>query len=366
MPFGDGGNGFVRQGTMEIPTGPSPAQLAYEREQQRQAQIKLQQDLAAQQGASNIDYGAKTGLAAQQNEAARGLQESAQTFSGGQAANARAADAAKQAAAIAEGQRSQSAGIEAQLRGQHDSEAAKLGLQNAGAASSAALAKQQAEATQRLQAESEGAAATAQGSSQGFQKDLLKQQADLQAAAEARRMAALQGLLGGSGFGGGVGGTMPPGASPGVGGGSPDPIDSAPGLTGDLIHNPKPGIGGLTSGPTPGMGGAPDSIAAEEENARTAAFARAKDQAGLIGRSALTALQGQMAGRGMSHSGSANSATGQVINQGATQLGDVNREQAINTAANARARASEKLANDTTRRGQNIGLITGLMNSRAF
>lgn len=356
-PYIDAGGG--RNASREFTPGtqaPTPQQLAYEKEQARQAQIALAQKLKEQQGVSDVATNATSRLAKEKFAADAASQESSQGFQGGQAglnreasaasqasaqgANAasqasaqgfqgeqadlaRAADAARQHAAFTEAARSQGVGIGAALKGQTQSEAARLGLQNASDATSKGLQTEKLGATQRLQAQAEAEAARAQTSDQAYGSSTLDHQAKLQAEAEARRMEYLKGLLGDAGGVGGVG--------------------------------------------TPGSGTEEQAISAQEDSARTAAFARAKDQAGLIGRSAISGLQNQAAGRGIgAHSGIATSQVGQVINQGATQLGDVNREQAISAAANARQRASEKLSAATTRRGQNISLISGLVNAKAY
>jgi hypothetical protein len=72
-------------------------------------------------------------------------------------------------------------------------------------------------------------------------------------------------------------------------------------------------------------------------------------------------LQEAGAGRGITGSGLVNSQVGQAVNTGATQLGDVNREQLIQDLTNARQRASEALQAGITTRGQNIGLLQGAL-----
>lgn len=105
-----------------------------------------------------------------------------------------------------------------------------------------------------------------------------------------------------------------------------------------------------------------------EDAARQAAFARAKDQAGMIGRSAMTALNNTMGARGLAGSKFAQNAAGGVVNTGATQLGEVNREQMIQDLQNARQRASEVYQGNIAQRGQNIqdqasrrAALTGLL-----
>jgi hypothetical protein len=94
-----------------------------------------------------------------------------------------------------------------------------------------------------------------------------------------------------------------------------------------------------------------------EDAARSASFARAKDQAGLIGRSAMNSLAGVMGARGLTGSGLAANAAGGVINQQANQLGEVNREEAIQGGNLARQRASEQYQGGITERGQDISAI---------
>jgi hypothetical protein len=145
--------------------------------------------------------------------------------------------------------------------------------------------------------------------------DMLNRRGELGAEAEARRMEMIRGLMDSLDISGGGGG------------------------------NANPDNAVMGEDPT-------------EDAARSAAFARAKDQAGLIGRSAMQGLQEATAGRGMnSRSGLAVGQAGGVINQGANQLGEVNRSQAMDTATNARQRASERLSAYTAQRGQNIGLL---------
>lgn len=147
---------------------------------------------------------------------------------------------------------------------------------------------------------------------------LLQEKARLQQAAQERGLAAMQGLLGGIGIGGG-GGAVPPGS-----------------------------------------GGADAGTYAAEDAERAAAFARAKDTAGQVARSALTGLNEALAGKGLSGSKIGATAAGNIMNVGAGQLGEVARQQAMEAAENARKRASEQVQAATTRRGQDISLIQAL------
>jgi hypothetical protein len=110
----------------------------------------------------------------------------------------------------------------------------------------------------------------------------------------------------------------------------------------------------------PGGGGLPNvnygDITGPEDAARAAVFARAKDNAGLIGRSAVSALQNTMGARGLGSSSLATGDVAQVVNQGATQLGDVNREQSIQDLDAIRKRAAEQFQGAVTERGQDVAL----------
>lgn len=194
---------------------------------------------------------------------------------------------------------------------------------------------------QKRQQEAEGAQFGLQGSAQEYGRqqqnsqqaaaaNMLRMQAQFQKEAEERRNAALNGLL--NNFNSNYGGS----------------INTA--------------IGGGGGGGTPGPGGTPGAGVGGEDAARAAAFAQAKDQAGQIGRSSMTALQNQAGARGLTGSGLAVNQAGGVIGEGARQLGEVNREQLTNTTDNARKRASEQYQGAITMRGQNIGAIGSLAN----
>ena len=93
----------------------------------------------------------------------------------------------------------------------------------------------------------------------------------------------------------------------------------------------------------------PDTSEAEK-----ATFNRAKDQQGLITRSALSGLQGSLAGRGMLGSGLEGRETGKIVQQGAGELGNLSREQAIQHAALGQKNAEAAFAGGITQRGQDI------------
>lgn len=114
------------------------------------------------------------------------------------------------------------------------------------------------------------------------------------------------------------------------------------------------------SGSSSGGGGGPMQPHVEmdpggaEAAGQSAAFARAKDQAGSIGRSALNSLNDVMGARGITGSGIGVNQAGGVVQEGARQLGDVNREQLIQSLAMARQRASEQYQGNITQRGQDV------------
>lgn len=115
-----------------------------------------------------------------------------------------------------------------------------------------------------------------------------------------------------------------------------------------------------TVGPGAGEGGPKPAtvdfgnISAAEDAARQASFARAKDQAGLIARSAMTGLNNAMGARGLAGSRYASGNMAGVVNQGANQLGEINREQAIQDLDVARKRASELYQGGISQRGQDV------------
>lgn len=122
-------------------------------------------------------------------------------------------------------------------------------------------------------------------------------------------------------------------------------------------------IGGLQTSFTSG-GGANvpyQNVAAGEDAARNAAFGRAKDTAGETGRAALNSLMDIQGAKGITGSPLGVGQAGGVINEGARQLGDVNREQLIQDLNTARARASEQYQGGITQRGQNMQMQQSLM-----
>ena len=112
---------------------------------------------------------------------------------------------------------------------------------------------------------------------------------------------------------------------------------------------------GLNSSiPQGGVGG-------DESAARAAAFARAKDQTGLIARSGTDAVASEMAARGLAGSGIEGSALGNVASTGVGQLGEVTREQLIQDLLRSGQVADRNYAGNLTMRGQNMASIPSLL-----
>lgn len=103
-------------------------------------------------------------------------------------------------------------------------------------------------------------------------------------------------------------------------------------------------------------GGAPQAhIQMPDASAANAAsFARAKDQAGQIAQSALQGLRSSLGGRGLLGAGAEYRGTQNIAAAGLGQLGDVNREQAIQNAAAAQDFAKMGYQGDITQRGQDL------------
>lgn len=111
-------------------------------------------------------------------------------------------------------------------------------------------------------------------------------------------------------------------------------------------------MGGLSGG---GSGNIPPQVQyGGADTARQAAFARAKDQAANIARSALTGLQNVMASRGISGSGIELGRTGEILGAGASGLGDINREQLIQDLAAQQHMADVAYQGGIEQRGQDI------------
>ena len=173
----------------------------------------------------------------------------------------------------------------------------------------------------------------------------MTQGANLTAAAEARRMADYQTLLG----------QLFPGGT------------SASSITGTLS-----GPGGTGTSTTNGSVPYPQQ---QIQSAQDIAFARAKDRVAENARASMSALAGEMAGRGIAStpgnaSGIQENAEASVLNAGGGELADVISQQASDEAAQAAAGYNTAYQGGITQRGQDItqagnvlAAKTGLANS---
>lgn len=181
---------------------------------------------------------------------------------------------------------------------------------------------------------------------------------------EERRLGQLPGILQLIGLGGTAGGAGSDAKSVGMSGGgntgaigmggtdpfmTPQHLDSVTnGGSNTPLSVGTSGGGGFTDSATPPRAADPES------EARSAIFNRAKDQQGQIGRSAIDSLHGLAASGGYSGSGMERAGEASVVNNAASGLGDVTREQMINEAARAGQISDRDYAGGLTRRGQDI------------
>lgn len=136
--------------------------------------------------------------------------------------------------------------------------------------------------------------------------------------------------------------------------------------TGMLGLMPPPGQGPRTTQPTTtqetgGMIGqlpniptipAPERV--DDTQAAAEAYARAKDVAGRQGRAAMDALMDVQGARGIVGSGLGVNEAGGIIQEGAAQLGEFNRQQLINRIENERRRQEMIYQGGISQRGQDI------------
>lgn len=110
-------------------------------------------------------------------------------------------------------------------------------------------------------------------------------------------------------------------------------------------------------------GGGPS--AGDEEAARQAAYARAKEAIGMQTRGAINSLRDQFAGTG--NEGAQQEATASVVGGGNTQLGNVSRDQMIMDLERAAAVSDRDYAGNIQQRGQDMSLVPilqGLLSAR--
>lgn len=117
------------------------------------------------------------------------------------------------------------------------------------------------------------------------------------------------------------------------------------------------GIAGSQGGPPlprESMGGGGGQMSAAETAARNAAFARAKDQAGLIGNSAMQGLTDAMGARGIHGSTIEQEGIGNVLAGAAGGMGEFNREQLLADLSRSGEVADRTYQGNITQRGQDI------------
>lgn len=108
------------------------------------------------------------------------------------------------------------------------------------------------------------------------------------------------------------------------------------------------------------------NIAGEQE-ARQAAFARAKEQSAQIARSSLTGLRNALSRRGITGGGYADLRTAEALAPAADQLQDFTREQLIQDLGKSERGADLEYQGQIAQRGQNqasVNALLSLINSR--
>lgn len=139
---------------------------------------------------------------------------------------------------------------------------------------------------------------------------------------------------------------------PGEGPDIPRPRNT--GVTGGGTGQPEGPMGGQIS-PLPAIPQVPEIGPIDDTAAVRGAYARAKDVAGQQGRAAMNALMEVQGGRGIVGSGLGVNEAGGIISEGARQLGDFNREQAIQRVENERWRQGTNYQGRINQRGQDYG-----------
>ena len=159
-----------------------------------------------------------------------------------------------------------------------------------------------------------------------------------------------QQAAGGGGAGGGSGGNLSTSMAGLRAAAGNDPFSGGGGMpqTGGGYLAPGGGGGGGTIGGVAPVGPI-DTTAADE-----ASFARAKDVAGQTGRASLESLRGLMGETGQLGGGAETQATRDIVESAAGQVGDVNREQAIQRSERGFQTALANQQSGLTQRGQDI------------
>jgi len=158
------------------------------------------------------------------------------------------------------------------------------------------------------------------------------------------------------------------GGSSGMGGfaphvGSPQTVGLNTGMAGLM---PPPTTGPRAPSPTtqqeqggmigqlPPVPQIPGPERVDDTQAAAEAYARAKDVAGRQGRAAMDALMDVQGARGIVGSGLGVNEAGGIIQEGAAQLGEFNRQQLINRIENERRRQEMIYQGGISQRGQDI------------
>lgn len=110
---------------------------------------------------------------------------------------------------------------------------------------------------------------------------------------------------------------------------------------------------------TPGAPGA--NINSNEQAARDAAFGRAKEQAGMTAQASLKALEDVMGARGLHGSTIEGNLTGDVLTGGMHELNDLVRSQTISDNNRAGQISDRNFQGAITQRGQDMGYIQSLL-----
>ena len=105
----------------------------------------------------------------------------------------------------------------------------------------------------------------------------------------------------------------------------------------------------------------PGIAGADENAARAAAFARAKDQAALTARASLNALADELTGRGMLGSGEDFIRTSGVVNRAAQGVNEFTREQLIQDLNRNAQIADQTYQGNIAQRGQDLGLSPSIL-----
>ncbi len=105
-------------------------------------------------------------------------------------------------------------------------------------------------------------------------------------------------------------------------------------------------------GPVSGGATVPHVAHVDTSEAQRAAFARAKDQTGEVARGALTGLRSALGGAG---GAGFQRTAGNIAARGLGELGNVSRQQAIESAGLAEREGNTNYTGDIAQRGQSIG-----------